>query len=691
MLLAGGVSAQDPAFQPLLFVHESDRSIPGLLARIAGIGFSGINVGGGEDPAFALAAGLSFFVDPALPHGILHIPRRTFDGALERATRIPPILERPVGLSDPATKRRTRSLLERRLAPFKAHPPLFVSLGDEISYTRLINPIDWCHRPTTLSHFPAFVRAFFGGEEEALRTLGVSDLRSLHPMLTDTARKRFFRVHPDPRALVPWNVARAFSDERFADFLAHAALQAREILPGTPVGFLGGQMPSAFGGFDWQALLQRVDVVEPYGHGATPALVRSLSRSSTRRFRTILLEQRNIQSVIQEIDHAFLRGAAGVIVFSSRELLPGGTLAPRLSLLSPHLRLLSSPGARRFREGRPLEPQVAILHSMPSVRLHWMLDSEPDGKAWIHRSTSYEITRSTQARTRQAWVSLMEDLGLTYRFVTPADLGAGVLAGKDGPRALVLPRSIALGDASVQAIKAFVRAGGLLVADAQVGLFTERLERRPVPALDVLFGIRSSGRRPNLEGDRIRPLPVTDIPYPLAVTELEFTSAQPLVRDAFGPAMLLRLHDSLRNVPGAPRGRTLFMNTFIMDYPRDRLLRPARARWLRELLRPRFLNAGIRPRVRIVRGEGAPPWPVVCHLRRTSEGLILAVQMNLVTGGVAPPWSEVLATPGLPLEVLLPRSFRVRDLLSGRDLGRLSRIPCRLLPDSPAFFELISG
>ena len=70
------VGAQESAFQPLVWAYASDRQ-PDLMRRLREIGFLGVNVGGGEDPGFARAAGLQFYVDPALPKGSLHIRRDT--------------------------------------------------------------------------------------------------------------------------------------------------------------------------------------------------------------------------------------------------------------------------------------------------------------------------------------------------------------------------------------------------------------------------------------------------------------------------------------------------------------------------------------------------------------------------------------------------------------------------------------
>ena len=54
---------------------------------------------------------------------------------------------------------------------------------------------------------------------------------------------------------------------------------------------------------------------------------------------------------------------------------------------------------------------------------------------------------------------------------------------------IVLPRVICLSDTEAEALAAFVKSGGLLIADSLTGLLTETGRGRPSGALDDLFGI----------------------------------------------------------------------------------------------------------------------------------------------------------------------------------------------------------
>jgi len=317
---------------------------------------------------------------------------------------------------------------------------------------------------------------------------------------------------------------------------------------------------------------------------------------------------------------------------------------------------------------------------MPSVRGHWMLDSAEDGASWIWRLTSHENKHTTQGRTRQAWVSLLEDLGLDYQFVTPEMIRAGALASPS-LAALVLPRSIALSDAEAVAIQSFAMRGNLVCADAQAGLFNENLMRRRVGCLDALFGIKRSTSRTRLKTGRVRAPAAKAIPYPVSEPDLRPTTASVHGEAGQTPILLTAKFGS---------GTALYLNLLVMDYARDRLQAPPRAAWLRNELRRRLLMAGLRPRVHLVRKPDAPSWPVAARLRKVPGGYVLAFHLNVTTGGAAVPWKKIPTDTVVELEARLWKSFNIRNLDSGASLGRLRRFPVRVSASRPAFFQLFS-
>jgi hypothetical protein len=323
---------------------------------------------------------------------------------------------------------------------------------------------------------------------------------------------------------------------------------------------------------------------------------------------------------------------------------------------------------------------VAILISMSSIRLHWMFDSAADGRSWPRRLTSVEIDQSSEARNRRAWCSLLEDLGLRYAFVTPHDLRRGrLLSGSF--RVLILPRVVALSSEETEVIKEFVSQGHLLVADGWTGLFNSRLRESPHPALDALFGIDRIRREvPLASGRPSNP----SLPYPVAETGLVTGPSGRAARSLDGTPILITSKKSQLG-KGSP---TLYLNLEVAGYAEDRLLRPEKARWLLDRIRPHFFDAEVRPKLLLRMLPESPTWPLESFIRNCGRDVILAFQINLRPSAPSIPWEVILKRPIVRVEATLWRSFQVQDLRSGVQLGSRNSIEVEVAPDRPTFFRL---
>jgi hypothetical protein len=151
---------------------------------------------------------------------------------------------------------------------------------------------------------------------------------------------------------------------------------------------------------------------------------------------------------------------------------------------------------RLLMEAERLDDGVVVHYSMPSVHAAGILGQHERGEA-KRGETSFTANRD-------GWVGLLDDLGLSFRFVAAPQVEAGALAGQ---RVLVLPYSTALSDREVAAIRRFVEAGGLLLVDAASGplrrargLARDRRSRRAASvSLAPLRATRES--KPRVGGD----------------------------------------------------------------------------------------------------------------------------------------------------------------------------------------------
>ena len=68
---------------------------------------------------------------------------------------------------------------------------------------------------------------------------------------------------------------RHFMDYQFAEVLADLTRYTNKLDPLTPAGFVGGQQPSAYGGYDYAFLCRAVQWMEAYDDGGTNEILRS--------------------------------------------------------------------------------------------------------------------------------------------------------------------------------------------------------------------------------------------------------------------------------------------------------------------------------------------------------------------------------------------------------------------------------
>lgn len=685
---AGAAQPKTPPFRAWFWVAGGTPDFPDLRKRLDALGLYGLSAEPGVDAESLARRGVPYYVDQVVSADILAVKGSKFREVMAHGPQSPASRLRPRCLRAAEVVKAAEARISRALAPLSRAPPEFISLRDEPSFTRLLNPCDWCHAPDCLRAYREFLGRRWGGPQVLRRAWGLTpeEKLSLTPRTTHATRRQVFHGDSTPTALVAWNDAREFADATFADALRGFADHARSVLRDVPVGILGGQMPGAFGGYDWGRLMQCMQVVEPYDYGAVRRIIQPLETPRSQVLHTLILAGLPPIACVNELYHYFLRGDRGVVIFSSKEALIEGDWsrpAPSMAALKPHLELLAGPRMAPFRRAREPGAQVAILWSMPTVRYHWLQDTRRDGTSWVRRYNSHEIRHSTQARTRQAWVALLSDLGLRISFVTPSQLAGGVLKDRHFD-ALVLPRAVSLSGGEARAIRRFATRGGLVVADCQTGTHDGRLRERESGALDDLFGIARPSREVTLHGEHFVPSSFTrELPYPIAEPRLRLGRQLDVAR-----AQRMPLGVPAFVSGGRDGGRTLYLNLFILSYAEDRLSDPARALWLREQLRPHFQHAGIRPLVHFFPDDGSPRWPVETIVRRDGRNQILALHLNVRSGATPVPWKEISKQPVVRGRVSLRGTHRIEDLRTGRKLGPRNEFSVSVRADEPALFIL---
>ena len=683
-----GLAPQAPAparpwqgFERILYLHGGPTRDAAFFAQVKALGFTAVNVAGGEDPELPGRHGLRFYRDQLVGKGVLELRDPEWLAAYKAydRTRDARDLVRPRCLAAADVRQELADLCARNLAACLPAGPIAVALGDEISITRHANPLDFCYAEASLTAFRAELLGRHGTVEALNAAWDTTFPSFAHvvPLTADQIRRREFGDGL-ARNLRPWAEHREFMDAQFATVLTDLAARVRAAQPGLPIGLTGMQPPSAYGGHDYRRLMPWQDFYEAYDLGGARQLAMSLAPAGARQIATIAPPPPGVglETVQAQVAAGLAHGMAGVVVWSAGTVFTAGGTPTEFGLALRDAFAALAPVAERVAGAQVEFSPIWLVESQASVRAWWMLDSEQDGKTWIRRLSSYESTHSTSLAARASWVQLLQDLGYQPLLVPEQDLPRRL--AQETPRAVVLPATLALTAAAVRALENY---RGLLLADHSVGLYDEHLQLRAAPVLEERFGLE----------------PVRD--------------AVPTVRVREGrPPETLRLPSGACAVETGRRGRlgepcqfgevqmeatgrdrtACYLNLAVCEYSALRLdpQRVATARDLRVRVARALRLCGLEPTVHVV-GDGLPTCVERIWLRSATGARTLAIRLDaLANPAVA---AEIGRRGAARIEVLLPAPLRLRDLSGGDPSEATTRQQHSLQPWRGLFLAVEGG
>jgi hypothetical protein len=319
-------------------------------------------------------------------------------------------------------------------------------------------------------------------------------------------------------------------------------------------------------------------------------------------------------------------------------------------------------------EAERLDDGVAVHYSMPSVHAAGVLGHH-DREEAKNGGTGFPASRD-------GWVSVLDDLGLSFRFLASPQVEKGGLQGK---RVFVLPDSTALSDREAAAIRRFVEEGGVLLADGTAGLFDEHVAWRETGALDALFGVTAPPPRTRVAAvARVKgEVRVTAEGSALGLHARDLASLEalePAVRAKEGRPLVRVNGADLAIVHPFGKGRAVYLNAFL---DRDGAPRDA---W-RAVLRAVLEGAGIRPAVSVADPSGRPVTRVrVARYRFGGQEVValLSGQLDATTSfgrdGVTVYGNAEGRVVRHEVDVVLPRATRVTNARTGESLGETARL-----------------
>lgn len=513
-----------PDYQVIMWVgdsiHKQPAKWPLFLQRLRELGVTAGMVYGDGDPKRWVDAKFPYYVENIVNRGLcLKWSSKVTDWdkfvTRWKDSRDEASLVRDYCLDDPQWRADARAAMQRVARRHKDFHPLLYDIRDELSTTVSANPFDYDFNPIALKSFREWLKTQYPTLDALNRQWETqfATWDEVKPFTTDQIKHRMAtgealprgrpdwqavqRLKFDPRTAAkeptrwnfsPWCDFRTYMDISLARALDDCRQAARAIDPRTPVGIEGTQMPHAFGGYDLWRLSQVLDWVEPYDIANSREILGSFMPGKTF---VVTLFEKEANPALRRLWHLLLLGDRGCIIWWSEDCFDWKSddlaLTPKAKALAPVLKEMASPLARLFlRAEREYDP-IAIHYSQPSVQVAWLLESTVDGSTWLRRFSSYESAHNHQAKVRNSWLKIFQDLGYTPRFVSSEQIERGELTTA-GTKALALPSSHAISDPEIAAITSAQTGPAKLrvLANGDPGLFDARGKIRARPE-DVPF------------------------------------------------------------------------------------------------------------------------------------------------------------------------------------------------------------
>ena len=531
---------------------------------------------------------LRFYNDHTAGKGYLYLHRTDWKGAQTnpRAIRFGARGPRPLDAKFLAT---TKQLVTQRVNAIKRSPMrVAYALDDEISWGSFVKPIPWrIHGNDT--DYQKWLDRYYGGNPPKAQFV-----------TAEFTRKQLGKPLKDID-FSPFLDRMTYNDSYWANLLGELVDTANAADPDTPCGFVGGQAPNLFGGYDYAKLCRKIQFIEAYNIGSSQAVIRSLNPQNamptvTTHFHN---DARGTANDIWQTWYYLAHGNRGMIGWVEG-WFDGAKPRPWLDEYKATNKEVGRLGTQVV-GARWVHDGVAIYYSHPSIQVSWCLDSEPHGRTWVNRNGDSRL--GTSHLVRKAWENLLTDSGIQYSFIDyPTVIVKGVPAEY---KVLILPACYALSDIEAQRIREFAQRGGTVVADFMCGLFDQHGKGRTKGALDGLFGVTHDGAETKADvfGGQLWVETNQDAGFSYKrYADLFKTVACPL-RQGYAVAERKLGTGSVRQVGS---GKAVYLNLSpqrYLQYREEGTATPAR----RKLFLDPVLGAGVKPRVHVADPRGLRP------------------------------------------------------------------------------------
>lgn len=527
--------------------------------------------------------------------------------------------------------------------------------GDEMSLTYYTQYFDFCWSEHHLPQFREWLAAKYGDLDGLNAAWGTAfgAWEEVVPLTLAEAREA-----ENP---APWADHRDFMDTSVAEFMSFVRETVQEVDPEARVGMSGTQAPRAGNGMDWWKMSTAFNHYASYNTEWSNEMRRSFQQD------TIVGQapyNAGYWGAGRPLEHrmfwCLLHDTVGISAWTTHLFFYGDlTLSESGADTRDNLRELRDGLWAQVRLAERQNDGIALHYSHNSIRAATLTDRIDELVA-----------------VRDSWVKLLEDLGLQYDFVSTEQIEGGKLT-EGGYRLLILPDSLAVSATEVERIRAFVNAGGTVLADLGCALRDGSCRLYDTPALDDLFGIRRG------EATGAPPAPALTLTTTLgddapAGAEVRVTVPEGNLAPAGGAAYATAGEDAtpvlITNTVGA--GRAIYLNLDLSQFDAERKFGSPTEKAVRSILSALLGEAGIAPAYALRFESGRTP-----HVEQVRYRL-----GDVTILGLLRPHEE--GAPDEVATVTLGAPMRVYSMRQHKDLGRLEEITVPLAAGQVALYAL---
>jgi len=387
-----------------------------------------------------------------------------------------------------------------------------------------------------------------------------------------------------------WADFRSFMDDTVVDFISFLQKTTEEIDPMAKWSISGTQRPGAGDGLDWWKLCNTVKFLHSYNTANSAFMHQSFSRFTgtlcSPYYSGYGSYGRRLEKTMWFCAFYETYGVSAWMTpcFFDSDFSLSVSGRDQKKLMDE----FKQGSWELLRLSNRERPKIAIHYSHPSIQAFFILGKE------------FAIDA-----IRNGWVTMLHDMGYQVDFVAYAQIEEPDFLIKQGYKVLILPQSIALSEKEANEIEKFVKAGGIVIGDANIGLMNNHCRTLQEPyLLKSVFGIEAA----KTIGPKPEDLVLTkDFGEMKKDQSIQLSVVHEVVTKDASPVLMSSTGKGAIYINNFGNGKGIFVNLDLSAYVNQRNPKLAEMKKIyRNIFEGLFKDIGLHPTVEIKSAENTP-------------------------------------------------------------------------------------